>query len=413
MAAVLDGSLASFKLPEVLTFLQTTRKSGRLALECEGRTAQVFLDAGSVVFAASNQEELRLSAILLRKKRIAGEQHDRIDALMREEGGRFGELAVQQGVMTDAQLHDFLKVQVSEILYDAFLWSGGSFSFHDDLQLPAHAVTISVDLSNLIMEGARRIEEWEQCTRLLPDKQVVFRVVARPAEDKITLTVDEWRILFLINGRRTLEELTEDSEDEPLQVYRVVYGLLANKLIEPAPATGRVFDDDTDGASATRLVTAHGDDTVRQAPANFGGESTVRDAAPEDDTSLLVSSEARLLSYRDVVKPTVAQLAITNGAEQGSVIPLTEAEYLVGRQRDNAIKLNDLGVSGRHARIFRGPEGYVIEDLKSRNGTWLNGARVFHAVLKNGDRLRLGATDFDYQVLYEATPPTMPTTSPA
>ncbi|HKO55410.1 MAG TPA: DUF4388 domain-containing protein [Thermoanaerobaculia bacterium] len=411
MAAVLDGSLASFKLPEVLTFLQTTRKSGRLAIECEGRTAQVFLDTGSVVFAASNQEELRLSAILMRKKRIAREQHNRIDALMREEGGRFGQLAVQQGVMTDAELHDFLKVQVSEILYDAFLWSGGSFSFHDDLQLPAHAVTISVDLSNLVMEGARRIEEWEQCTRLLPDKQVVFRIVAKPAEDKITLTVDEWRILFLINGRRTLEELTQDSEDEPLQVYRVVYGLLANKLIEPVETTARVvMDDDTDGANATRLVTAHGDDTVRQAPANFGGESTVRDAPPEDDTSLLISSEARLLSYRDVVKPTVAQLAVANGAEQGSVIPLTEAEYLVGRQRDNAIKLNDLGVSGRHARIFRGPEGYIIEDLKSRNGTWLNGARVFHAVLKHGDRLRLGTTDFDYQVLYEATPAV---TSPA
>ncbi|HEV7923051.1 MAG TPA: DUF4388 domain-containing protein [Thermoanaerobaculia bacterium] len=411
-AAVLEGSLASFKLPEVLTFLQTTRKSGRLALECDGRTAQVFLDAGSVVFAGSNQEDLRLGAILLRRKRISPEQRDRIDTLMREEGGRFGDLAVQQGAMTDAQLQDFLKVQVSEILYDAFFWSGGTFSFADELELPAHAVTITVDLANLIMEGARRIEEWEQCTRLLPDKNAVFRVVSRPSEDKVTLTVDEWRILFLINGKRTLEELASDAEDEPLQIYRVVYGLLANKLIEAVPATARTaVDDDTDGVSATRLVTAHGDATVRQAPANFGSESTVREA-PGDDTSLLMASEARLLSYRDVVKPTVAQLTIANGAEQGSVIPLTEAEYLVGRQRENAIKLNDLGVSGRHARIFRGPDGYVIEDLKSRNGTWLNGARVFHAVLKNGDRLRLGETDFDYQVLYEATPSTA-TTSPA
>jgi hypothetical protein len=409
-AAVLEGSLASFKLPEVLTFLQTTRKSGRLALECDGRTAHVFLDTGSVIFAGSNQEDLRLGAILLRKKRIAREQRDRIDALMRQDGGRFGDLAVQQGILTEAQLQDALKVQVSEILYDAFFWSGGTFSFLDDLQLPDHAVTITVDLANLIMEGARRIEEWEQCMRLLPDKHAVFRVVSRPSEDKITLTVDEWRILFLINGRRTLEELVNDAEDEPLKIYRVVYGLLANKLIEAVSTAARtIVDDDTDGASATRLVTAHGDDTVRQAPANFGSESTVREA-PGDDTSLLMASEERLLSYRDVVKPTVAQLTITNGAEQGAVIPLTEAEYLVGRLRDNAIKLNDLGVSGRHARIFRSPDGYVVEDLKSRNGTWLNGARVFHAVLKNGDRLRLGETDFDYQVLYEATPPTV--TSP-
>ena len=100
-----------------------------------------------------------------------------------------------------------------------------------------------------------------------------------------------------------------------------------------------------------------------------------------DDTNLLVSTEAKL-SYNDVVKPTIAQLTITSGDDAGPMFPLTEAEYLIGRQRDNQIPLADLGVSGHHARIYRGPDGYVIEDLKSRNGTWLNGARIFHALLQ-------------------------------
>ena len=79
---------------------------------------------------------------------------------------------------------------------------------------------------------------------------------------------------------------------------------------------------------------------------------------------------------------------------------MVEAEYLVGRNSDNGIRLNDPGVSSFHARIFRGPDGYVIEDLKSRNGVWLNGSRVFHAVLKNGDTVRLGAADYVYEVLF-------------
>ena len=54
----------------------------------------------------------------------------------------------------------------------------------------------------------------------------------------------------------------------------------------------------------------------------------------------------------------------------------------------------------RRLRAGRGPDGYVIEDLKSRNGVWLNGSRVFHAVLKNGDRVRLGTTDYLYEVLF-------------
>jgi len=86
----------------------------------------------------------------------------------------------------------------------------------------------------------------------------------------------------------------------------------------------------------------------------------------------------------------------------GRVTPLTESEYLVGRHRDNQIQITDLGVSGFHARIFRGADGYIIEDLKSRNGVWVNSTRIFQAVLKQGDKLRLGATELTYEILFDA-----------
>jgi pSer/pThr/pTyr-binding forkhead associated (FHA) protein len=393
--AALTGSLEAFELPEVLTFLSTTRKSGMLALTSDRREAYVFFDAGALVYAASNQDSLRLSAILLRKRMITRDQHETIEKLMASEGGRFGKIAVEQGVITDAQLRDFLKIQVSEILFDCFIWKSGTFTFAAQTRLPTHAVTIAIDLSNLIMEGARRISEWEECLRLLPDKLVVFKVISTPEKDNITLSLDEWKILFLINGKRTLEDLCNDApEDEPMRVYRVVYGLFANKLIEPAAAP-LPWDDSTPGV--TRPVTPILDETVRQPPANFSFDSTV--AELPDDTSLLVSSDARL-SYADVVKKTVAQLTITSGDANGTVIALTESEYLLGRGRDNQIQLQDLGISSRHARIYSGSEGYVIEDLKSRNGTWVNSARVEVAPLSDGDLLRLGATDLTYQVLF-------------
>ena len=112
----------------------------------------------------------------------------------------------------------------------------------------------------------------------------------------------------------------------------------------------------------------------RQRPRAELAARFVRDRT-DDDTSLLVAEDATL-SYKDVIKKTVAQLLIMSGEDAGTVIPLVESEYHVGRMRENQIQLNDLGVSARHARIFRGPEGYVVEDLKSRNGTWLNGTRI-------------------------------------
>lgn len=394
---VLTGSIQVFRLADVLTFLSTSRKSGTLTLVNGANEAYLYFDDGSLVFAGSNQESFRLGSILLRKKKISREQRDRIDALMQREGGRFGQFAVQEGSLTEAQLRDYLKIQVSEIVYDAFVWDGGTFTFVEDFSLPQHAVTISIDLPNLIMEGARRIEEWEQCLQLLPDKSVVFHVVAKPRDEKITLTADEWKILFLINSQRTLEDLSHDAEEEPFQVYRVVYGLLANKLIEPVH---RVADESQKGGRTAVVPAATvGDATVRQDSPRFGAESTMRDEPADDDTSLLVSIEARF-SYADVVRPTIAQLTINGGEQAGKAFPLSEPEYLIGRHRDNTIQLTDLGVSGFHARIYRGPDGYVLEDLKSRNGTWVNGTRIFHTTLAHGDQVHVGQTDLVYELLF-------------
>ena len=371
--AVLRGSLGSFKLADVLTLLSMGRKSGTLALSSEQRRASVVFVNGAVVYAGSDQEKLRLSAILLRKKRITTAEFDQIDALVKREGRQFGQIALQQGVLTEDQLRDFLKIQVAEVLFDAFVWISGEFGFAEELELPEYAVTISVDLPNLIMEGARRIEEWEQCLQLLPDSSVVYRVAASPRDEKVTLTSDEWKLLFLINGQRTLTDLVLEADGDPIDVYRIVYGLAANQLIERVQP-----------AATARVPVATQDDTMRQTAPIFHSERTVQDQ-PGDDTSLLITSDAR---------QTAAQLVIGD-----ETVALTQAEYLVGRHGDNNIQITDLGVSGFHARIFRSGEGYAIEDLKSRNGIWINGTRVFHATLRDGDTLTFGATNVKYEEL--------------
>ncbi len=399
---VLNGSLSAFKLADVLTFLHTSHMTGMLTLANGATEAYVFYRRGELVYAASNQESLRLGATLLRRKKITREQAAIIDESVTVRG-RLGDIAVQQGILTPDELTDALKLQIASVVFDAFMWSEGAFSFYDGFDLPVNAVTISIDLSNLIMEGARRIEEWEHCLALLPDSSVVFRVVSTPDTEKITLTVDEWKILFMINGQRSLEQICRDAGDDVLTVYRVVYGLSANKLIEAVQEASETESEQAKEETAPLAEAApDGDATIRQMPAEF--DSTLREAKElrgptTDDTNLLISSEAKL-SYRDIVKQTVSQLTIVAGEPLGATFPLTNAVYTMGRHRDNSIRLTDVGVSGHHARVYRGPDGYVVEDLKSRNGIWINGDRVYHAVLKHGDRLQLGGTDLDYTVLF-------------
>ncbi|HXX46791.1 MAG TPA: FHA domain-containing protein, partial [Myxococcota bacterium] len=70
--------------------------------------------------------------------------------------------------------------------------------------------------------------------------------------------------------------------------------------------------------------------------------------------------------------------------------PIAPGEIRIGSIGDNNIVLPVRGVSRRHARLSCGPEGLSIEDLDSKNGVHVNGARIHHAVLAPGAELRLG-----------------------
>jgi len=65
-------------------------------------------------------------------------------------------------------------------------------------------------------------------------------------------------------------------------------------------------------------------------------------------------------------------------------------EITIGRNKDNDIQIENLAVSGRHARIKKHRNDYFIEDLKSTNGTFLNEKRISKEVLKNNDAVTIG-----------------------
>jgi hypothetical protein len=71
-------------------------------------------------------------------------------------------------------------------------------------------------------------------------------------------------------------------------------------------------------------------------------------------------------------------------------IPLEKDLMTIGRKAENDIFIGDQAISGFHARIFKDPGGYSIEDLNSRNGTFVNKQRVTGTVLYNGDVILVG-----------------------
>ena len=91
--------------------------------------------------------------------------------------------------------------------------------------------------------------------------------------------------------------------------------------------------------------------------------------------------------------PAPAHLTIAEGRARGQQVPLTLQTTTLGRRRGNSIVLRDAKVSRRHAEIRLQDGNFVLQDLNSRNGTFVNNQRVSTAVaLQPGDEIRVGDT---------------------
>lgn len=73
---------------------------------------------------------------------------------------------------------------------------------------------------------------------------------------------------------------------------------------------------------------------------------------------------------------------------------LRSGKQTVGRRADNDIVVDDLSVSASHAWIINQQGHYMIMNTLSTNGTFVNGRRVHEAILRHGDRVRLGQAEF-------------------
>lgn len=106
------------------------------------------------------------------------------------------------------------------------------------------------------------------------------------------------------------------------------------------------------------------------------------------------------------------KLTIEDDEGKQTGLPLAHEEYALGRGESNSIRLTDRNVSRRHATLYKNGQGWVIRDLNSYNGTYVNGVRVHgEQHLRHGDLVQLG--DYRIEIIDEAlssavTSPTPP-----
>ncbi len=101
------------------------------------------------------------------------------------------------------------------------------------------------------------------------------------------------------------------------------------------------------------------------------------------------SADNAVFNVREVA-PGEVMLVVRQGDVMGTRFALTGEQVTIGRIPDNDIVLDDVTVSRRHAVLANESGEWIVRDLRSLNGTYLNHARVDEAVINHGDELQVG-----------------------
>jgi predicted component of type VI protein secretion system len=91
----------------------------------------------------------------------------------------------------------------------------------------------------------------------------------------------------------------------------------------------------------------------------------------------------------------MARLIFTSGPDAGKEAQLSDTQ-VIGRLPSNAIPIKDEGSSRQNTRLYRGHGKFTVIDLNSKNGTFVNGAKVDRAELADGDTITIGSTSFRF-----------------
>ena len=236
----LKGNIETFYLSSIFQLLAGDKKSGILTIADKDRIVRIYIKNGNIVYAVGTQKEVRLGYLLRTKGIISADELQTSLTLAKQRKERLGKILVEKGYISVETLKKFIHQQVRDILYDLFLWKRGDFEYVDqEIDLDEEFLT-ELNHMEVILEGTRRVDEWEILRKNIPSPQVVFKINQNVEEKKasINLTANEWRIISLVDGNRTVQEIIADSGHDEFVVYRMINSLISSGLIEKGEVVG-------------------------------------------------------------------------------------------------------------------------------------------------------------------------------
>ena len=277
----LSGNLRTMLPGDLLQWLSLGQKTGTLVVSNNRVEKKIFFRNGRVISSASNDPREYLGQFLMSHGYLTEPELKKAMEVQLQSGILLGKILVMIEVISEEHLQRLMRLKAEEEIYDIFLWHDGDFYFLDNELPQMEMIPLQVDVTGIIMEGTRRVDEWSRIRELIPN--ATLTPVPLGEIEATDLEEVEEQIVRAIDGKRTIADIVLESRSSEFMVSSTVYALVRHgvvKLVDP-------------NAQKAALVSAEVAPAPPPAPVEFN---------EDDEIAALLTAAQNALRNRDFEK---------------------------------------------------------------------------------------------------------------
>ncbi len=225
----LTGSSTDFTLEELFALFTSTEMSGMLVLG-EPVEASIWITKGCVSYGTSPGTPTPKS-LLVRQGIVTDPEFEGARSATKP-GASLVETLFDLFDVDAKRIENVAREQILTTVFEVVVVGADTFEFWSGVEDPL-GVAICMSHMDVLTEAERRRQEWQRIAQLVPSTGIVVGLRPQLPEDKqgLTITADEWQILALCNGQRTVAEIINELGLSAFEVCGVLYDLMQAKTV--------------------------------------------------------------------------------------------------------------------------------------------------------------------------------------
>lgn len=368
----LSGNLKTMLPGDLLQWLSLGQKTGTLVITNQRVEKKIFFRKGRVISSASNDPREYLGQFLMSHGYLTEPELKKAMEVQQQSGILLGKILVMIDVISEKDLQRLMRLKAEEEIYDIFLWNDGDFYFVDDELPQMEMIPLQVDVTGIIMEGTRRVDEWTRIREIIPNAAIVPVPVGEI--DPTELEEVELPIVRAIDGKRSIADIVLESRSSEFTVSSIVNTLARQGAVRlEEPGTGKrkaITEEAAPGPVEVRHAEFNEDDEIQSL---LNGAQNALRARDFERTQRLLRAAQNL----DPNHPKVR--AATKGAETVILSELRNQGLVDSKVPRVAKPLEEITQMN-----FSPNEGFILSRI---NGQWDIGSLIKISPIRETDAM--------------------------